>query len=184
MRKIVFVGVVVMSLFFFATSHGFAADSAIKSIKLGITDLNRAVNESELGKKAKIQLESEIKGKQEALDEKGKAIEKLKSDIQEHGNVMSTEARKSKEDELERLAREYQRALSDSQNDVRKRESELTGQILKDLREIINTVARDDKYDFILDQNPALVIFADKGFDITDKVIRKFDESKGKNAPK
>jgi outer membrane protein len=175
------VGILGMSMLLFAATHSFAAETAVK---VCIVDLDRAVNESTPGKKAKIELESVIKGKQEALDEKGKAIEKLKYDIEERGNVMSTEARKNKEGELEQLTREYQRALSDSQNDVRKKESELTGPIVKDLREIINIVAREDRYDLILDNNPAIVIFADKGSDITDKVIKKFDESKGKSANK
>jgi outer membrane protein len=170
-----------MSLLFIATSHVSAAETAVK---LGIVDLNRAVNESEQGKKAKIELESAIKGKQQALDEKGKALEKLKSHLNEQGSVMSTEVRKSKQDELERLAREYQRDLSDSQNEMQKKEGELTRQIVKDVREIINIVAHEDKYDLILDKIPALVLFADDRFDVTDKVIKKFDESKRKTVNK
>jgi len=181
MRKVVFTGILGMSLLFFATSYVSAAEMAVK---LGIVDINKAVNESEQGKKAKIQLEAAIRGKQETLDEKGKALEKLKSNLDEQGGVMSAETRKSKEDELERLTREYQRALSDSQNEVQKKDGELTGQIVKDLREIINIVAHEEKYDLILDKIPALVVFADNGLDITAKVIKKFDESKRKTVNK
>jgi len=67
-----------------------------------------------------------VKKKQEALDEKGKALEKLKAEIEKQGSVMSAEARKNKEDDLDRLTREYQRGLTDSQTEVRKKESELT----------------------------------------------------------
>jgi len=177
MRKVVLTCILGMSLLFIATSHVSAAETAVK---LGIVDLNRAVNESEQGKKAKIELESAIKGKQQALDEKGKALEKLKSHLDEQGSVMSAEARKSKQDELERFTREYQRDLSDSQNEVQRKEGELIGQIVKDIREIINIVAHEEKYDLILDKIPSLVFFADNGLDITDKVIKKFDESKRK----
>ena len=177
MRKKVLACILGMSLLLSAATNLFAAEAAVR---MGLIDLKKAVNESEQGKKAKIELETMTKDKQKALDEKGKALEKLKSDIEHQGTVMSAEARKNKEDELERLARDYQRALADSQNEVRKKEGELTGQIVKDLREIINTVAHEQKYDLILDNNPALIIFADKGFDITETVIKKFDESKGK----
>ena len=181
MRKVVCAGILGMSLLLFATSHISAAETAVK---LGIVDLNRAVNELEQGKKAKIEMESAIKGKQEALDEKGKALEKLKSHLDEQGSVMSAEVRKSKQDELERLVHEYQRDLSDSQNEMQKKESELTRQIIKDVREIINLVAREEKYDLILDKIPALVLFADNRLDITDNVIKKFDESKRKSVNK
>jgi outer membrane protein len=180
MRK-VFVGILGMFLLFFTTSHVSAAEAAVK---LGIVDLNRAVNESEQGKQAKMELESSIKAKQAELDEKGKTLEKLKSHLDEQGSVMSTEARKSKQDELERLTREYQRDLSDSQNEVQRKEGELTGQIVKDLREIINIVAHEEKYDLILDKIPTLVFFADNGLDITDAVIKKFNESKRKTVNK
>ncbi|MGO9377702.1 MAG: OmpH family outer membrane protein [Dissulfurispiraceae bacterium] len=181
MRKIALVCIIGLSLLIFTASQVFAAEM---TVKIGLVDLNRAVNESAQGKKAKSELEAVIKQKQEALDEKGRALDKLKSDIDKQGSAMAAEAQKSKENDLERLTREYQRALAESQNEVRKKETELTGQIVKDLRETIKVVALEEKYDLIVDNNPALVFFADKGFDITDKVIKKFDQSKEKSANK
>ena len=101
------------------------------AVKLGIVDLNKAVNESSQGKKAKVELESAIKGKQEELDGKGKAIEKLKSQIDAQGSAMSAEVRKNKEDELERLTREYQRDLADSQKEMQKKKTNSQGILLK-----------------------------------------------------
>ena len=164
-----------LTLLFFAA---FRRLQQKQQAKIGIVDLNRAVNESAQGKKAQSEMTALVKEKQEALDEKGKAVEKLKSEIEKQGTAMSAAARKNKEDDLERLTREYQRALADSQTEVRKKESEITGNIVKELRKIINDVANEEKYDLVLDKNPALVAFADKGIDITDKVIKKFDESK------
>jgi outer membrane protein len=97
---------------------------------------------------------------------------------------MSAEARKNKEDDLDRLTREYQRGLTDSQTEVRKKESELTGNIVKELRRIINDVANEEKYDLVLDNNPALVAYVNKGIDITDEVIKKLDELRGKSVNK
>jgi len=50
-------------------------------VKIGYVDLRVALNESEAGKKAKIELESLIKTKQSSIEEKGKSIEKLKGDL-------------------------------------------------------------------------------------------------------
>ncbi len=177
MKKIALVGILGVSLLIFAASQVAAAGTVGK---IGIVDLSRAVNESEQGKKAKSELEAVVKAKQEALDEKGKTLEKLKSEIEKQGAVMSASARKSKEDDLERLTREYQRALADSQTEVRKKEKELTGNIVKELSKIINDVANEEKYDLVLDNNPSLVAYVNKGIDITDEVIKKFDESRGK----
>jgi len=164
-----------------AASPVLAADAAMK---IGLVDLFRAVNESEQGKKAKTELEAMIKVKQDSLEEKGKAIEKLKAELDKQGGVLSGEAKKAKEEEMERLAREYQRNVADSQNDVRKKEGELTGRIVKELRDIVTDIAQEDKYTMVLEKAEGLVLFADKDLDITDKVIKKFDETKPKSGKK
>lgn len=181
MKKVILIGTLGLFLLVLAASPVLAAEAAMK---IGLVDLFKAVNESEQGKKAKTELESMIKGKQEALEEKGKSIEKLKGELEKQGGVLSAEAKKSKEDEFERLTREYQRTVADSQNEVRKKEGELTGRIVKDLRAIVAGIAQEEKYTLVLENAEGLVLFADKSLDITDKVIQKFDAAKPKNGKK
>ena len=97
MRKMVLMGVAGLFLLFLAASPVLAAEA---SIKIGLVDLFKAVNESE----------------------KGKAIEKLKGELDKQAGVLSADAKKGKEDEMERLTREYQRTVADSQSEVRKKE--------------------------------------------------------------
>lgn len=111
-------------------------------------------------------------------------LEELKSYLEVQGNVTSVKSRKNQETEHEHRGREYQRTASDSQNEVRKRKNELTEQIIKDLRDIIIVIAGDEQHDLILNDNPALTIFADEGLDITDRVINKCNEPKGKDTDK
>src|SRR4030065_328109 len=100
-----------------------------ENIKVGSVDLVKALNESDTGKKAKTDLEFLIKTKQSALDEKGKNIEKIKSEIEKQSSVLSADARKSKEEELEKMIRDYQRLLRDSQKDVKKKKRAHTREI-------------------------------------------------------
>ena len=181
MKKVVLMGALGLCLLVLAASPVIAAETAMK---VGLVDLFKAVNESEQGKKAKADLESMIKNKQTSLEEKGKAIEKLKGELEKQGGVLSAEAKKSKEEDFERLTREYQRTVADSQNEVRKQEGELTGRIVKDLRAVIAGIAQEEQYTLILENAESLVLFADKGLDITDKVILKFDSSKQKSGKK
>jgi outer membrane protein len=181
MRKIVLMGVAGLFLLVLAASPALAAEA---SIKIGLVDLFKAVNESEQGKKAKAELESIIKGKQETLEEKGKSIEKLKGELDKQGGVLSADAKRGKEEEMERLTREYQRNVADSQSEVRKKEGELTGRIVKDLREVVAEIAQEDKYTIIMENAEGLILFADKSLDITDRVIKKFDESQRKSGKK
>ena len=150
----------------------FAADT----VKFGSIDVQKILNESEAGKKAKSDLESLIKSKQSSIDEKGKAIEKLKADIEKQASVLSAEARKTKEDELEKSVREYQRIVQDSQSEIKKKEAELTDTILKDIREMIEKIGEEEGYSLIIEKG--MILYSSKGIDITDTLLKRYDESK------
>jgi len=149
-------------------------------VKIGIVDLMKALNESDSGKKAKSDLEGMIKSKQVILDGKGKEIEKLKGDLEKQASVLSADAKKSKEEDLEKLLREYQRLVTDSQNDVKKKEGELTGEILKELRAIIDKMGAEGGYTMILENVDGIVLFSKKEINLTDVVLKKYNESKAK----
>ena len=95
--------------------------------------------------------------------------------------MLSADARKSKEEELEKMIRDYQRQVSDSQNEVKKKEGELTGDILKELRGIIEKIGSDEGYTLILEGGEGQILFAKKEIDITDNVIKKHNEIKAKS---
>lgn len=155
-------------------------DCKAEELKIGYVDLRLALNESEAGKKAKTELESLIKIKQAAIDEKGKTIDKLKADLEKQASVLSEEARKSKEEEIERQIREYQRLVQDSQAEVKKKESELTNAILKELREVIDKIGKEENYTLILENVEGFILYSKKDIDLTEKVIKTYNDTKTK----
>ncbi len=160
----------------------FAGSGLRAEMKVGIVDLMKVLNESDSGKKAKSDLEALIKSKQSVLDEKGKEIEKLKADLEKQSSVLSADAKKSKEENLEKLMREYQRLVADSQNEVKKRERELTGDILKEIRVIVDKMGEESGYTIILENADGLGLYSKKDINLTDAVIKKYNESsKAKN---
>lgn len=158
----------------FVAKDSFAAEQ----VKIGYVDLRVALNESDAGKKAKVELESLIKTKQTAIDERGKTIEKLKGELEKQTSVLSAEARKAKEDEIERTVRDYQRLVQDAQAEVKKKENEVTGSILTELREVINKIANEDSYTLIFENVGGIIIYSKKDLDITDRVVKSYNESK------
>lgn len=158
------------------------AQAYAEEIKIGSIDLIRALNDSDAGKKAKSDLELLIKTKQAALDEKGKAFEKMKGDIEKQSSALSAEARKAKEEELEKMARDYQRLVADSQSEIKKKEGEFTNEIIKDMRAIIEKIGASEGYTIILEGSDGQILFKKKEIDLTDVVIKKHNELKA--APK
>ena len=154
--------------------------SGADGVKIGYVDLRVALNESEAGKKAKIELESLIKTKQSSIEEKGKVIEKLKGDFEKQASVLSADARKSKEEEIERLVRDYQRLVQDSQNDIKKKEGEITGSILKEIRDVVEKIGQEEGYSLILENVEGIILFSRKDLDVTERVIKTYNDWKAK----
>jgi len=148
------------------------------AIKIGCIDFQKVLNESDAGKKAKADLETLVKSKQTTIDEKGKTIEKMKADLEKQASVLSADAKKSKEEELEKLLREYQRLVQDSQTEVKKKELELTDAIIKDMRQIVDKIGEEGSYTLIMEKTGGMVLYATKDIDITEAVIKRYNQSK------
>ena len=180
MKKLCFAKMLACCLLFVALLVMPAASHAADTVKFGSIDVQKVLNESETGKKAKSDLEGLIKSKQLTIDEKGKAIEKLKADIEKQASVLSADARKNKEEELEKSVREYQRLVQDSQAEIKKKEAELTETILKDIKDLVEKTGEAEGYALILEKG--MILYSNKGIDITDTILKKYDESKAKSA--
>jgi outer membrane protein len=152
--------------------------AAAAEIKIGYVDLQRALNESAAGKKAKEdfrgqveRLESQLKGKKEELD-------KLKSDLETKGTVMADAQRKKLETEFEQKRLDLKRRFEDSQAELQKKDQELTGRIIQDLQGIIKEVGDRDGYTLILELGSSPVLYYKKSADITDDVLSVYNGRK------
>ena len=148
---------------------------AFAEIKVGIVDLQRALNESAAGKKAKEQFKGEFDRAQNALKGEKDRLDKMKDDLDKQSVVLKPDERKAKADEFDRRQRDLRRKLEDSDAELRKKDSELTGEILKDLAEVIQQIGQRDNYTVILENSSSSVLYGSKTIDITDSVIKAFD---------
>jgi outer membrane protein len=144
--------------------------------KIGYIDLQRVVYESEAGKKAKSELDALIKSKQAIVDEKRQTLERLKSELEKQASVLSPEARKSKQDEIEKMEREYLRFAQDSETELRKKDAELKETIVKEIFELMDKIGKEEGYSLIFDKS--MFIYGNKDLDITNMIIKKYNESK------
>lgn len=151
---------------------------AAADVKIGYVDLQRALNESAAGKKAKEdfrgqveRLETQLKGKKEELD-------KLKSDLETKGTVMADGQRRKLESEFEQKRLDLKRRFEDSQAELQKKDQELTGKIIQELQGIIKEVGDRDAYTLILELGSSPVLYYKKSADITDDVLSVYNQRK------
>ncbi|MGD2080745.1 MAG: OmpH family outer membrane protein [Nitrospirota bacterium] len=160
MRKILTV-VFVLAL----SASAFAQDG----MKIGFVDMQRALNESEAGKVARVELEEAVKERQGVISEKMAMRDKLVAELEKQSVVLSEEARKQKQAELATLSREVERMVEESNAELQKRQRELETEIVRDLDSIITTIGKQGGYTLIL---PAeIILYSVEGLEITGQVI-------------
>jgi outer membrane protein len=148
---------------------------AAAETKIGYVDLQRALNESSAGKKAKEdfraqvdRLEGQLKGKKEELD-------KLKEELERKGMVMRDEERRKLENEFEQKRLDLKRNFEDSQAMLQKKDQELTGKIIQDLQGIIKEIGDRDGYTLIMELGTSPVLYYKKSADITEQVLSTYN---------
>ncbi len=157
---------------------GAFAAPASAQIKMAIVDVQRALNDSNAGKKAKEQFKVEFDRMQNSLKGEKDRLDRLKDDLEKKAVVLKDSERKTKADDFEAKRRDLRRKLEDADAELRKKDSELTGDILKQLAEVIQQIGEREGYTVILESSSSSVLYGSKSIDITDEVIRTYDAKK------
>jgi outer membrane protein len=151
-----------------------------EKIKIGYIDLQRAISESEAGKKAKDNFQSEVKRVESDLLKEKQEIERIKGELDKKGALLREEERSNLEREFQRRYNGYQRTMRDSQEELRQREGELTTRILKDLQAVVAEVGKSEKFTLIMERSQML--YSDQAIDITSRVLEIYNGRTGGKA--
>lgn len=138
--------------------------------KIGVVDVVRVINDSNEGKKANAEVNDLVQAKQGALKKKAEAVEKLKKSLERENS-------KGKKDDFNKAAVEYQKLVAAADEEVKKKASELRKVVLDHIRKVLDTIGQEEKFVLILTNEN--VGFSQKSIDITDKVIKKYNELPG-----
>lgn len=152
----------------------FAAPAAAQAeAKLAYVDLQRALNEVDEGKAAKANLKREFDQKQKLLDEKKTEFDRLRSELEKQAMVMSEDARKQRQADLERKGMELQGFFVQLQKELSEREREATRGIFEKMHGIVREIADQEGVSLVM-QAEALVYGA-PALDLTNELVRKYN---------
>ncbi len=172
MRKknlLVIAGCIVLALVWCTSSY--AAE------KVGYINLQRLVNESKMGKKAKADIQRMRKTKQAVLNNNLKDIIKLRDFINQKGDKLPARERRDKVELLQKMNKDYQRLVADAKEDIAREDRQLVALILEKANDILKSVAKKKKYTIIL-KDPKTIGYLDPAVDITDLVVKELNKRK------
>jgi outer membrane protein len=146
-----------------------------QDIKIGYVDLQRALNESEAGKKAREEFKVEVDKLQVVLKKQKDQIDNLKDQMEKKALVVKEQERTNLEEEYRKKLRDFERSYKDSQADLQRKDSELTGVILKDLQEVIRDYGEQRGYTVILENSGSAVLYGARNADLTEAIIEQYN---------
>jgi outer membrane protein len=152
--------------------------------RIGFVDVQRVLARSAAGVAAREQLEREKATMQREMDGKRQEIEKLRDEIEKKGPLMTVEVRREKQDVFERKRRDAARLADDFQKELEKKEQGLLQRVLAELSGVIERVGKQRGYYLVVEKRGAVVLYAAAEADLTDEVIRAYDQEAGAKGKK
>ncbi len=155
-----------------------AAGFAKAETKVGYVDVQKAIQATAQGKKAKESLDAEYGKRKKDLDKKKADIEKMNQDLEKKKTVLSEEVMGKKQVELQEEMMKFQKVVAENQMEIQKKEKELVEPILEKMKKVIEKVAQEKGYTLVIEKSSQNVLFAQKDIDLTESVISAFEKTK------
>lgn len=144
--------------------------------KIGYVDLQKALNLSAAGKVAKEKIKTKVQSYDVDVQQRQEELKKLKEDLEKQAMLLSDEARNAKEREYQQKVKDYQRFTKDIQETLQQTDADLTRKILESLLKVVQDVGKNQGYTIVLEKTESSIVYADESIDMTDEVIKAFDQ--------
>ncbi|MBI5446240.1 MAG: OmpH family outer membrane protein [Deltaproteobacteria bacterium] len=159
-----------------------AEGAQVAAGKIGVVDFQRCLNESKVGQKLKAEFSAHAQKAQAEFEKKETDLKQLREAIEKQGLVLSPAARVEKEKEYNDKRELFKEQFRATQQALQRQDQELTGRISRELQAIALKVGESEGYALILEKLESGVLFAGKEIDLTDEVIRRYDQEADQKA--
>ena len=144
--------------------------------RIGYIDLGRVLARSSAGVAAREQLEREKATMQKEMDVKRVELDKLRDELEKKGSLMTADSRRDREEVMERKRRDATRLADDFQRELGRKEQVLAQKVLQDITSVIERVGKQKGYYLVLERRGAGVLYSAPEADLTDEIIKVYDQ--------
>ena len=170
-RSFYFMAVIILLVFVWSTSS-FAVD------KIGFINLQEIMQNSNAGKKAAEEFKKFYEKETQEIKSSEKELKKMKDELEKQSSIMTQSSQKEKETAYQKKLRDYQLLVNDTNEELKKRDQEMTQKLMPGIMKIVRTIAEKEKFTLVIDVATMPVPYYDKENDFSKKVIEEFNKSK------
>jgi len=148
---------------------------ALAQSKVGYVDLQRALNEVADGRAAKAKLKKEFDVRQKELDDKQEELKKMQTDLQAKGDVMTEDARRKAQAEMDQKLMAVSRLYATLQKELQQKEHDATKGIVSRMSSIRKSIAEAENVSMVFEKTDSGILFAQPSLDLTNELIRRYN---------
>ena len=149
------------------------ASAHAEEFKAGYIDMQKAIQSTESGKKAKKELEGEFEKKKKDLKKKEDELKKKAENFEKKKMVLSDKVREEQQGEIQEEMMKFREELQKSQMTIQQKERDLTKPILEKIQKTIASVATEKGLSMVFEKSEQSALWAKPELDLTEEVIKR-----------
>ncbi len=155
----------------------FIASSAFATGGVAFIDLQKALNLSDAGVKAKAEIGQQVKKYEAKVAAEQDLLKEMRKELEKQAVLLSDEARSKKEREFQQRAKEFQRFAKDIQEELQQKDADFTKRIIDSILKMTRKIGKEKGYAVVLEKSESSIIYGDSSVDLTDDVIKAYNSS-------
>jgi len=174
-KSFLFSAIIVVILLIY--NVGLAEDFA----RAGLIDLQRCFKESKEGQKVLQILKKKKDDLQGRLNTRQRELLELRKELDKQAMMLSMDAQEGKKKTIERKTRELEYLYKDLNEEMARSQGKEQQRIFKELEKIIKKIGSEKNYTLIMEKRAGGVLYFSESIDITDQVIKAYDQMNEEN---
>ena len=153
-----------------------ATGASDEPIRIGVVDLDQALNSTDEGKKAREEMERKKREAEAKVQPMLDRYQQMQEELKSKRFVLSEDALFQKQLDLAELQNQIQTKLKELEGQLKVDQTRIEGPLLTKMNEIVQGIGRDGGFTLILERNAPGVMYSREALDVTPQVIQKFNE--------
>jgi outer membrane protein len=154
--------------------------NVMAEVTIGLINLQKVLSTIKEGKDVNDKLKKSFDDKKATLTKEEEKIKKAQEEYMKQAALLSAEAKRKKEAELQQNIIALQKKTMEYQKEISELEASMKKPILDKVKDIVEAVSEESKVDFTVEVSTSPVVYAKTKKDLTDLVIAAYDKKHGK----
>lgn len=148
--------------------------------KYGVIDMQAVILNVDEGKKARAELEKEIKAKEEEFLKERKELDKLNQEWKSQAALLSESARIKKQQEFQERFLSSRNEEMTFQSEIKRKEQKATQGIAINVQKLVEKKSKALELEMVFETNTAGLLYLKDPVDLTKEVIADYEKEFGK----